>query len=401
MTSLTIAPAADRALDSRADGHGDALAVVLVGMRCPDPTTAESHRARWMSGGCTKATVSGGFLTGSFPSVFDALIAIGAVGAGGRDQPAAAAAQESLAMVCGTRGAGENGDSLQRRLSDLLSAALPGQCLVCAEVGLLAGPLLGSSLDLVDSGRREIRQGLGTDRSGSIVYDIRPTALSERLDSCPRLEWARRRLHGALEGIERGLAIGTPRSRARVTSLVADDVDSLELAVARLALGAHAQGAHVLRTETRTGARPMMSAVVELLAAYADDCGLSLTRTDPTQEWALVSRVPAAASVADRRALSTSRRRSRDSVPEMLDLLDRLLRRIADNGATVLVISEREGLDPLSRVLLERVLGDRRLSDLQLVIGSVGEEPELVRRLRRRLGDRDVELVHVSETVSA
>ncbi|MCJ1701780.1 hypothetical protein MT356_18895 [Rathayibacter festucae] len=370
-------------------------AVVLVAMRCPSREEADRQLSRWEQCGCSapgrRERDGASVLTAAFPSVFDALTAVGAVCSDAR-----AAGGGSVAIASGSAGPGTGGAPLDGRVSALLEAAAPGQCLATAEVALLAGPLLGVGLDLVDSGRRERREGPAESEGAAIVYEIRPTEVARRLTSCARLDWARRRLHGApvpTRGIDR------VRPSSRITSLVAEDEGALETAVAHAALSAHSAGAHVLRSGGRSEGGRLLSAVVELIAAYAEDRGSALATGESAHEWAAVSRsLPEIAhrSGLARRGESATASRAAPAGRETLDLLDRLLRSIAAAGPVTLVITAGDRLDPLSRVLIERMLGDRRLQDVRLVVGAVGEEPAFVSRLRGRLGEDEVQRVVLS-----
>ncbi|MWV75816.1 hypothetical protein [Rathayibacter rathayi] len=401
MSARVTAPVPNSALEPFGVVERSA-AVILVAMRCSSKPAADRHRDRWQRSGGADAQVDDVIVTGSFPSVFDALLAVGAIASNG--EPIAAPGEESLVMVSGSAGPGIGGERLRARVAALLAAALPGQCLVSAEVALLAGPLLNASLDIVDSGHKESKPDRWdqTHQSGWIVYDIRPTDLAVRLDSCPRLEWARRRLHGAAVVPDGGCSVEDIRDSARIVSLVADDASLLEVAVARVALGAHSRGAHVLRTKGRSEGSPLLSAVTELLAAYADDRGSSLASEELAHEWAAVSRSAPKTSTRvgrDRCPGPVICRRYPDGDLDLLDLLDRLLRSIASTGPTVIVLSAEDKLDSLSCVLLERALGDRRLSGIRLVVGSICSESELVSRLRRRLGRGAIEQVRVGTSV--
>ncbi|MBF4463165.1 MULTISPECIES: hypothetical protein [unclassified Rathayibacter] len=369
-------------------------AVVLVAMSCPTRTEADRQRVRWEECGCSRPGLGGSggasVLTGAFPSVFDALTAVGAVCSDARPGGGG-----SVAIASGSAGPGTGGEMLAGRVSALLASAGPGECLATAEVALLAGPLLGAGLDLVDSGRRERREPAAgpVDAGAAIVYEIRPTEVAGRLTSCSRLDWARRRLHGAPA---RPRAVDRLRPASRITSLVAEDEGTLEVAIAQAALGAHSAGAHVLRSNGRADGGRLLSAVVELLAAYAEDRGSSLARGESAHEWAAVSRsLPEIAhrSGLARKAEDAAAHRASPVGRETLDLLDRLLRSVAAAGPVALIITAVKELDPLSRVLIERVLGDRRLPDVRLVLGAIGEEPAFVDRLRRRLGDHEVQQV--------
>ncbi|MBI9115244.1 hypothetical protein [Sanguibacter suaedae] len=387
---------------------------IVVMVRCSNELAARAHADRWDEGGGREVQVGhdgDGLVVGAtFASVFDALFVLGAVTSEMTLAPDEAAAVVAGPASHGASGAvstdqGRAGDAARgrsgtrERAAQLLGTALPGQCLVLADVGLIAGPLLGPGLDLVAAGARG-RHGFVC---GPGVYDIRAARGEGRRSSCTRPQWARRRVHGAPG--PSGVAVAprttsvpepAPSAAARVVCFVGPLRGALEVATAQAALAAHADGSQVLRVQGRPGDRRELAALVELVSAYAHDRGPDLVADDLCDELdAIAVMLPdlaariGAARPSGRRA-RTRARTSSNLGRDRLDLVDRVLRTIVSNGPTTIVATSVDDIDALSQVVVERVVGDRRLHDVRLVVGGLQRAPRLVGRLKDQLGALEV-----------